>query len=62
MSVEEREFKISGKFTIDTDDVRAYLNADTDDYVPSDSEWEDCAREMFENDDIAWDESSVNPI
>lgn len=61
MAVEERQFSIKGKFTIDVDDVRTYLGSDTE-YEPSDSEWEDCARALFEDDEVAWDESSVDGI
>ena len=54
-----RRFTITGKFDVDIDDVLAYLDIDDEDYEPTDDEWLECAREMFENDEFDWLESYV---
>lgn len=54
-----RRFTISGKFDVEIDDVLAYLGIDDEDYEPTDDEWLECAKEMFENDEFDWLESEV---
>ena len=45
-----RRFTIKGHFDVDIDD---------EDYEPTDDEWLACAKEMFENDEFNWMDSSV---
>ena len=54
-----RRFTISGHFDVDIDDVLAFLDVDDEDYEPTDEEWLECAREMFESDEFDWMDSEV---
>ena len=61
--MEEREFEVSGKVWVNWDDVCAFLNIDPDEpeREPTDDEWLKCAYHLFENDEIYWSESSLDP-
>mgnify|MGYP001069145596 CR=1 FL=1 len=54
-----RSFTIKGHFDVDIDDVLAFLDIDDEDYEPTDDEWLACAKEMFENDEFNWIDSTV---
>lgn len=61
--MEEREFEVSGKVWVSWDDVCAFCDIDPDEpeREPTDAEWLKCAYELFENDEIYWSESSLEP-
>ncbi len=69
MNDDTRYFRVEGKVYVDREDVIDWLNEDLSeddeldyDYQPTDEEWRDYALEMFENDEIAWNESDLIPI
>lgn len=54
-----RRFTIIGHFDVYIDDVLAFLDIDDENYEPTDEEWLECAREMFESDEFDWMDSEV---
>lgn len=59
-----REFEVTGRVTVDREEVIAFL-ADCseeeyeEDYEPTDAEYLACAYELFEKDEICWCESRL---
>lgn len=54
-----RRFEIKGHFFVDIDDVLAFLNINDKNYKPTDKEWLECAKKMFDNDNFDWMDSEV---
>lgn len=61
--MEERDFHVSGTVSVSWDDVCEFCGIDQDDpeRQPTDSEWLACAYKLFEEDEIYWCESSLEP-
>ena len=56
----ERRFVVTGKFDVTIDDVYDFLGVDYDEeYEPTDQEWLECARDLWESDECAWVDSEV---
>lgn len=59
----ERRFTVKGTFEVTIDDVLDFLGMygeDYDlDYEPTDEEWLECARYLWERDECAWVDSEV---
>lgn len=49
-----KRFEIKGHFFVDIDDVLAFLKIDNKDYNPTNEEWLECAKKMFEDDNFDW--------
>lgn len=46
-----RKFRVEVEFYIEVEDVLDYLDCEDDDYEPTDDEWFECARKMFNDDE-----------
>lgn len=63
-----RYYKVTGTVCVDLEEVLdwlemqgADLGEDPDEYEPTDNEWKGCALDLFENDEISWLESDLEP-
>lgn len=57
-----KAFKVTGEFEVYLDDVLDFLEIDDEyreDYEPTDDEWLECARDLWESDECSWIISEV---